>query len=155
MAKYDDASWHYGGDYPKDLPNENAATHIGMFLAWCIDNDLMSEELTEDVEEEIKQVKNRELSGADFLIDICDESFGEYDLNELGNDFAKAYYEYTDSTKFTEKYASYIDDYARLLNNSSTENDIYKVENSWQNYDLLKPIIEQRFKQWQDFIAKK
>lgn len=155
MAKYDDASWHYGGDYPKDLPNENAATHIGMFLAWCIDNDLMSEELTEDVEEEIKQVKNRELSGADFLIDICDESFGEYDLNELGNDFAKAYYEYTEPTKFTEKYASYIDDYARLLNNSSTENDIYKVENSWQNYDLLKPIIEQRFKQWQDFIAKK
>jgi hypothetical protein len=39
MAKYDDASWHYGGDYPEDLPNENVATHIGMFLQWCIEND--------------------------------------------------------------------------------------------------------------------
>ena len=30
MAKYDDASWHYGGDFPDDLPEENGATHIGM-----------------------------------------------------------------------------------------------------------------------------
>ncbi|WP_262497415.1 DUF7832 domain-containing protein [Pedobacter caeni] len=30
MAKYDDASWHYGGDFPKDLPQINGATHIGM-----------------------------------------------------------------------------------------------------------------------------
>jgi hypothetical protein len=33
--KYDDALWHYEGDYPKKLPNENAAIHIGMFITWC------------------------------------------------------------------------------------------------------------------------
>ena len=32
--KYDDASWHYEGAYPADLPPEAGATHIGMFLAW-------------------------------------------------------------------------------------------------------------------------
>ena len=32
-GKYDDASWHYGGDFPKDLPIEAGATHTGMFLA--------------------------------------------------------------------------------------------------------------------------
>jgi len=32
MAKYDDASWHYGGEYPENISEENASTHIGMFL---------------------------------------------------------------------------------------------------------------------------
>jgi hypothetical protein len=73
MAKYDDSSWHYGGDYPDDLPQENASTHIGMFLTWCIDNNLLSEEQLEDSEEDISAVKNRELTGAEFLINNCDE----------------------------------------------------------------------------------
>ena len=41
MAKYDDASWHYEGDYPEDLPTANAATHIGMFLAGVLKWDLL------------------------------------------------------------------------------------------------------------------
>jgi hypothetical protein len=37
---YDKAKWHYEGDYPKDLPTENAFTHTGMFLAWLADTGL-------------------------------------------------------------------------------------------------------------------
>ena len=54
MAKYDDASWHYGGDFPDDLPEENGATHIGMFLNWCIDNDLISEFQIEESGEDVQ-----------------------------------------------------------------------------------------------------
>ena len=39
MASIDRADWHYGGDYPKELPIENGGTHIGMFINWIIDND--------------------------------------------------------------------------------------------------------------------
>lgn len=34
MSKYDDVSWHYGGDFPKELTEKNASTHIGMFIGW-------------------------------------------------------------------------------------------------------------------------
>lgn len=34
--KYDDASWHVGGEFPKELPPQAGATHIGMFAAWCM-----------------------------------------------------------------------------------------------------------------------
>jgi hypothetical protein len=34
--KYDDATWHSGGDFPKDLPAEAGATHIGMFVSWGV-----------------------------------------------------------------------------------------------------------------------
>ena len=51
--KYDDASWHYGGDFPADLPQAAGATHIGMFLAWLIRNDYASQELIEEAEDRL------------------------------------------------------------------------------------------------------
>lgn len=158
MAKYDDASWHYGGDYPEDLPEKNGATHIGMFLTWCIDNDLLSEEQIEDSENEIESVRNREITGAEFLIDICDEKFTDYDLNDIGNEFATDYYE--DGTKFSKKYKNYFGDYAEIFDIKVTDNNLdqdslYRIENSWTNYDLIKSRIDQRFSEWKEFKAKK
>ncbi|MDR2862082.1 MAG: hypothetical protein LBV07_05995 [Syntrophobacterales bacterium] len=151
MAKYDDASWHYDGDYPEDLPAENASTHIGMFLAWCINNDLISEELQEDSEEEIDDVKSRKMTGGEFLRQVCDEKFSDYDLNETGNEFAEDYYE--DETAFSENYKGYFDDYAEIFN--TTGHDFYKLPDSWENYDLITPRINQRFREWKEFRLKK
>jgi hypothetical protein len=135
MAKYDDASWHYAGNYPKELPKENASTHIGMFLTWCIDNDLISADHIADSNDDIEGVKNRRLTGAQFLINNCDEKFTDLDLNKIGSKFAKDYYSLSKKTKFISNYADYLDDYAKILNHPSTEIDLYEVENSWENYD--------------------
>ncbi|GAA4507340.1 hypothetical protein GCM10023172_37800 [Hymenobacter ginsengisoli] len=153
MAKYDDASWHYEGDYPEYLPRENAATHIGMFLAWCINNELMSDEQLEDFGSDIDEVKARRMTGAEYLIRICDEKLYDEDLNGAGNEFAKSYYEYTKPTAFSRAYANYMQDYLMVLNNNS-ENNSYSIKDTWQNYDLLQPVLDQRFKEWQAFAAK-
>jgi hypothetical protein len=154
MAKYDDASWHYGGDYPKDLPNESAATHIGMFLQWLIENDLISAEFKEIANDEIRQVKEREISGAELLINVCDEALIDDDLNELGANFAIDYY--NNETEFSKQYASFTDDYAKVFDDKAERNgfeykSIYHVENTFENYDLLKPIIDKRFEQWKKY----
>jgi hypothetical protein len=143
MAKYDDASWHYGGDFPKNLPTENGATHIGMFLQWCIENNLFSDELNEDSEEDIIKIKEHKMTGAAFLIKNCDEKLLDVDLNELGNDFAIDYYE--NDTKFGKKYNSYINDYGETFDKYET---LYHVENIFENYCLLKPVIDKRFNEW-------
>ena len=154
MSKYDDASWHYEGDYPANLPNENAATHIGMFLNWCIDNNLISEELEEDAEEELEQIKNRELTGAEFLIQVCDEKLVDDDLNEMGNEFAADYYE--DETEFATKYSSYGMDYSQTFDKQAEQSGVeyssfYHVENTFENYDLIKAVIDQRFEEWRQY----
>lgn len=146
--KYDDASWHYEGDFPADLPNENGATHIGMFLAWCIENDLISDWLREEAEEEIQQMKEGKLSGADFLISVCDEKLLDEDLSEIGNAFAQDYYE--DDTDFAEKFASYTDDYINTLDQEELES-FYEVENTPENYQLLKKVIDKRFQDWKNY----
>ncbi|CEN45338.1 conserved hypothetical protein [Capnocytophaga canis] len=146
--KYDDASWHYEGEFPANLPNENGATHIGMFLAWCIENDLISDWLREEAEEEIQQVKEGKLSGADFLISVCDEKLLDEDLSEIGNAFAQDYYK--DDTDFGEKFASYTDDYINTLDREELES-FYEIENTPENYQLLKKVIDKRFQDWKKY----
>lgn len=158
MAKYDDASWHYGGNYPEDISNENAATHIGIFLTWCIDNDLISEFQIEEAGDDVEKVRNKTLIGADFLMMYCDEKLTDEDLNDLGNEFANDYY--NDETEFAKQYGSYLNDYSIFFNEKAkAENKIYPslyhIKNSWNNYNLIKPIIDKRFLEWKTFIATK
>ncbi|WOE82040.1 hypothetical protein RZO07_12745 [Pseudomonas protegens] len=137
--KYDDASWHYGGDFPGDLPTTAGATHIGLFLAWMLINDFASEGLLDDVEEEIRQVQARTLDGREFLLRILDEKLSDGDFNDEGNAFALAYYKGRDSGRFSS-------DYEQIL--APEPDAIYRVENSWSNYDRLASVMDERLAHW-------
>ena len=138
--------------YPKDLPTTNAATHIGMFLAWCFEMGFTSEELIEDESENIDLVISHKMTGATFLITALDEKFSDNDLNDLGNLFAQSYYE--DDTKFTKKYSNYFDDYCDILD-TNNEKSLYHIKDAWENYKLLKPILDTRFEEWKKFANYK
>jgi len=154
MSKYDDASWHYGGDFPEGLPSKNGATHTGMFLNWCIHNNLHSEEMKEDFKDEIESLKRREITGAEFLIEVCDGKFTEDDLNDLGNSFAKDYY--VDETDFADKFSSFATDYINIFDSKAEESDyeyetFYHIEDTYENYDLIKLAIDHRFEEWKEY----
>ncbi|WP_042721919.1 hypothetical protein [Flavobacterium sp. B17] len=154
MSKYDDASWHYGGDFPEGLPEKNGATHTGMFINWCINKGLISKELMEDTEEEIERLKRRNITGAEFVMDSMDGKFSSYDLNPMGNAFAEDYYK--DETDFGNKFSSFADDYVNLFDTKAEENDyeyetFYHIEDTYENYDLMKQIIDYRFDEWKEY----
>ena len=151
--KFDDASWHYGGNYPKGLPTENASTHIGMFLKWCVCRNLYSEFLAEESTEEVKSVRDGKMTGAQLLIH-WDEKFVDDMLSETGNLFALDYYE--SKTKFAKKYDSYTNDYCYIFDKKADENgfeyeSLYHVEDTKENYDLMAAKIDERFQQWVKF----
>ena len=154
MTKYDDASWHYGGDFPEGIPEKNSATHSGMFVNWCINNNLHSDELKEDCKNEIESLKKRAITGADFVINTLDGKFSEYDLNDLGNAFAKDYY--VDETDFTDQFSSFATDYINIFDSLAEESDFeyetfYHIEDTYENYDLMKQIIDHRFLEWKEY----
>jgi hypothetical protein len=142
MATLDRADWHYGGEFPEGLSQENGGTHIGMYLTWVIDSDLYSEELLEEYEDEIKKVKNREITGRDFLFDICDEKLLSFDLNDIGYEFSKIYFNEDEE----EDYGNYINDYDITL--GEDYESLYEIPNTWDNYDRVKEVITKRFKKW-------
>jgi hypothetical protein len=157
MAKYDDASWHYGGDFPADLDPKFGATHIGMFLTWCIDNKLNSQFHVDESRDDLEKVKARLMTGAEFLINNCDEKFTDEDLNEIGNEFASAYYQ--DDTDFVRKHSGYLQDFEFTMKDVYNDRNIelessYHVEDSWENYQTVKELIDRRFQEWKTFAKK-
>src|SRR5687768_4980779 len=93
MANIDRADWHYGGQYPKDLPTENGGTHIGVYLAWVLNRDLGSEELKEYVAPQLSAFRQREITGRDLLFTELDEKFFSSLLSDEGRAFTAEYYE--------------------------------------------------------------
>lgn len=143
MGSIDRADWHYGNDFPKSLPEENGGTHIGMYLNWIIDNDLIGEIHIIESKNGIEKVKTGEITGRDFLFDYCDGKFWNQELNELGLEFTESYYS---SNKYFRDYSNVL---AKDLDN------IYEVKDNRQNYTIIKEKLDQRFKKWNSQKNKK
>ena len=60
--KYDDASWHYGGNFPAGQPDEHGGTHIALFLKWCFSKGWAAELHRDEAPETVARVISGELS---------------------------------------------------------------------------------------------
>ena len=136
---YDRADWHYGGDFPAGLPPENGGTHIGMFLAWAIHRDLAGELHREDSVGPLAAVRERRMTGREFLFSQCDEKFWEEDLNDEGNAFAKEYYQKKGAD-------GYLSDYEATFAEGLPS--LYHVADTWENFDRIAAVIDRRYAQW-------
>lgn len=67
------------------------------------------------------------------------------DLHETGNRFSLHY--------FNLENGQYLDDYERTLGTELPS--LYYVEDSWDNYNQLKPVLDKRFAEWQQLSRKK
>jgi hypothetical protein len=136
----DRMDWHYHGDFPDSLPLENGGTHIGLYLTWIIDNNLVSEMHLNENSESIALVKRREKTGRDFLVTVCDQKFLEDDLNEEGLEFTRYYYSDGNDMK------QYIIDYLNVL--AGDLESVYHVDNTWNNFERISKVIDGRYKEW-------
>lgn len=135
--KYDDASWHTGGEFPKDLQPEDAATHIGMFVAWALHHGLASSLHLKDDADAVAAVQERRLTGRQFVLDHCDGKFTNNELNKPGNAFAAAYYE-----------KGYMTDWQTFAAARGVTSD-YHVPDTWATFDDVSRILDLRFAEWQ------
>lgn len=143
----DRIDWHSDGDFPDDLPEENGGTHIGMYLAWIINNDLHGDpHRKDDSIKAVEKLKRREITGLDFLIEQCDMKFWQEDLNEHGQAFTEFYYA-------NDQTAKYHFDYAEALANDLPT--VYHVQNTWENYDRISKMIDKRYEDWKSKGSKK
>ena len=136
--KYDDASWHYGGDFPEDLPSEAGGTHIAMFVSWCLLNGLAGEVYDDETPDLLKELRDRTTTPCAWFFSACDEKFTDEDLSDEGNAFAQHYY--------AGAGALYLDDYLETIGTGL--DSLYHVPDSWGTFDSLAPVICERHKSW-------
>ena len=136
MSKYDDVSWHFDGNFPSDLTERHASTHIGMFIEWIVKRDLESDFLKEIASDGIRKLKLGEITGGDFVYSYCDGKLTNEDLNDNANKFAQEYYDNV-----------YMSDYAEALGEDVPT--LYHVEDNLENALIIKGILDKRFKEYQ------
>ena len=148
---YDKAKWHWGAkDAPTDIPHENGVTHIAFFFRWCMEHKFYSKEFTVDFADDIAQM-DENFNYRQYLFDAMDGVLGSAELNTAGKAFAKAYYT-TDRTKFAKMYGWYLQDYTDFVSKKFGEkyfdNAYFYIENSQENYALIKAIIDHRYEEF-------
>ncbi len=134
---FDKAKWHYEGDYPADLDDNQAFVHTGLFLGWVIDAGLCSEEFAADFSEEIRRFKARRLTGPG-VYRAADGVFADDMLSAVGLAFAQAYFDF--------ETGKYLKDYEKLL--AADLPSMYHVPDTWESYATLKPQIDKRYAAW-------
>lgn len=138
--KYDDAEIYFLNFETDRLPNEAGGTHTGMYLAWAAGKGLLGEGFDEAT---LAPLRARETTGAQLFFDACDGKLTDDDFSDEGNAFTASYYE-----------ASFVADYGRVFadqmpNGGETTDDFCSVPDTWENFDRLAPVLDQRFAQWQ------
>ena len=136
--RYDDASWHYGGEFPLEFPPQAGATHTGMFLAWAILSGLVGAFHQEESQQLLIRLRERSISPGGFFVKACDEKFTDEDLSDEGNAFARDYYD--------SKTGLYLNDYEEVLGGDHPT--LYHMPDTWENYDRLQPTLDRRFSEW-------
>jgi hypothetical protein len=107
-----------------------------MYLAWIMLRDLASKELIQLADDTYTWVLNREVTGRTLLLTKLDEKFFDTLLTPEGREFTSSYYE-------TNGYAN---DYDRVLGGDLPT--LYHVADTWENFDKLAPILDERLAAW-------
>ncbi|MEM8964776.1 MAG: hypothetical protein AAGE93_00045 [Bacteroidota bacterium] len=137
---YDNAKNHFLGNFPNDLPIEQAYVHIGMYLGWIIDNELYSEYFEDEADTQIFRFKNRDIS-CTILSEIWDGYLGHELFSEDGNLFTFYYY----------GGGLYRKDYEELLSNNLPS--LYHVKDTWENYNNISQNITLRYRDWKKLVG--
>ena len=155
-GEMDDASYHIESIEEKELPIDpiNAYNHMAIYLRWCMEHDLMSEDFLKEYSEVTKQVKadpaNVDLR--EFIRDELDGCLFSVLFNQQGRAFAGYYYGEGDSPY----YPADVDDNAlRFFGPERYHSDEFQDEAylfipfDEDYYQAMAEVIGERFENWQ------
>lgn len=134
---FDKAKYHADSIEQLGLNQEQAFVHTGLFVAWLVNNELMSEFFIKESGAEIEQLQSRKVLPSTIYI-YWDGTLISEMLNERGLSFAMDYFDFDKG--------NYIPDYKATFKVNGDQ--IFTVEDTWYNYDKLRAVIDAAFKKW-------
>ena len=145
---YDHVKFHTDENYPAGLPEENAATHIGMYWAWAAAQGLANpvwQSAPESAEDFAAMLKG-DISGAEFVRTHMDGALTRDDFSEYGQRFTSFYYDDED-----EGYGKFMEDYVTTMNTPELGGFYYVADNA-ANRAKLEAVFQTAFEQWQQSL---
>ena len=156
----DDAEYHLESIGEKDLPVDaiTAYNHLAIYLRWCMENDLMSEDFLEQFGDVVSNVKNdptnKDLRG--FIKDNLYGKLTRFLFNKQGRAFADYYYGNYYGANKTPFYPGDIDNHAldyfgpkRYHSGEFKEEAYLYIPFDEDYYQAMAQVISRRFVNWQ------
>ena len=104
---------------------ERAAAIPGMFLTWCVNLGLISDELARREESRILRLKYRDITGGEFLVSACGGMLDASMLSANGLSFARENYE--------------------AFELAAREMIEMPIEDNWVHYDRMAPWLTEKY----------
>lgn len=119
------------------LDEEQAFIHTGLFLAWLVNNGLMSCFFSKESGSEIEKLTTRKISPCAIYMNWDGTLIGEMLIKE-GFNFSMVYFDFDKG--------HYIKDYEKTFDVSGEA--FFTIKDTWENYDKLKLILDLEFEKW-------
>jgi hypothetical protein len=116
-----------------------------MYVGWLIDNNLLDEDSFTDSKEAINEFKNKHMTGPQFYETQLDGVLLMDDISETGNRFSFNYFDFDTG--------QYLNDYEATLVKELPS--LYHVQDTWENYEKIKRVMDNRFSEWKKQTTKK
>ncbi|MCA0427869.1 MAG: hypothetical protein LCH37_10580 [Bacteroidetes bacterium] len=143
---FDKAKWHLNEEFPKDVDPIQSYVHTGFFICWLIENKLLTAEFIAENSSEISLIRSRACRPSQFYADYMNGIFDEEGLTEEALNFTSFYFDFESG--------NYLADYLAVLDPQDTLPTLFHIADSWENYDKLKPVLNQRFMEWKNTLNK-
>ena len=136
-ATLDDWRWHVEGEFPRGLDPGQGYVHIGVFVSWLACHGMLDADWIDRaglVSLTLELVERRVAPCA-----LRDGTAGQLTRSMLkaeGAAFASAYY--------APQYG-YPSDWRRVFGRAA---DAYAVPGTWETYDRMAPVVDERYSEW-------
>ena len=133
---FDDWQWHLAGSFPREGAPEQAYIHIGIFVAWLANHDLLAtERIRGDWAAEWTALRDRKAAPSALREPTQGQLTAEM-LTPDGRAFASAYY--------APEYG-YARDWQRTFGRQA---QTYDVPDGWETYARMEPVLDDRYSEW-------
>ena len=134
-GRVDDVKWHLGGD-SEGATRENAATHIGMFLAWAIARGLASPRHYDRRSVWVRRLAAKAVTPGRYFLRTCGGPLGRSEFSPDGWRFAKATYD------------DYLDDFGCMFADPASPTSPYDVPDAWEVYEEIAEELDAYLGDW-------
>lgn len=153
----DDVPWHMDKIRTLHFPIEEicAYNHLAIYLRWCMEHDLMSEEFLEKFSDEVQQLKTdpAQIDVRELLRDKLDGALVVKYFNDKGKGFAAYYYGENDAPCFPADIDNHALEYfgAERYNSDEFHDEAYLfVPFDEDYYQAMAKVIQMRWDAWQN-----
>ncbi len=136
---FDKAKYHLQSVQNDKLDERQAFVHTAIFIDWCLNKGLLTQEFQEKYLQTILHIKIKACLPTQLYVEIGGVFTGRI-LNLKGYNFAMHYFHLSNG--------KYLKEYEKLFDLKNRKVSFYSIADDWDNYEKVAIMLDNKFDNW-------